>query len=60
MLQVRNRTPFVAKLLVLPDSDGVDNIVTVIKATFDIGGRFGVADEQHPDTLRRLSRQAGD
>lgn len=43
--------PFQAKLMLLADADGVDTVFTVIKGTFTIGERFGVAEEQVPIAL---------
>jgi hypothetical protein len=46
MLQVTNKTPFKANLLLLPDPSGVDTLFTVVKATFTIAARPALADEQ--------------
>jgi hypothetical protein len=51
VLQLENSTPFEAKLMLLPDEQGIDNVYTVVKATFTIGERFGLADEQASLTL---------
>lgn len=51
MLQVTNQTPFKAVLMPIPDADGIDTVFTVVKATFTIGERIVVADEQVPVTL---------
>jgi hypothetical protein len=51
MLQLRNQTPFAAQLMLLPDRDGIDTLFTVIKGTFTIGERLGLAAEQLPLTL---------
>jgi hypothetical protein len=37
MLQLENRTPFAANLLLLPDTDAVDTLFAVIRGTFRIG-----------------------
>ena len=48
MLQIKNATPFSAKLMLLGDRDGIDTVYTVVKATFAIGEKFGLAEEQVP------------
>ena len=48
MLQLQNPTPFKAMMTLLPDADGVDTLFTVVKGTFSIGDRVGLADEQVP------------
>lgn len=48
MLQLKNATPFAAKLMLLPDADGIDTLYGVVKATFKIGPRLTVAEEQTP------------
>jgi hypothetical protein len=51
MLQVKNRTPFKTSLMLLPDADGIDTVYTVVKATFTLGSRLTLADEQVPVVL---------
>src|SRR5690242_14955254 len=51
MLQVQNRTPFVAQLNLLPDANGVDTVFGILKATFSLGAVVRVSDEQVPVTL---------
>ena len=46
MLQIKNATPFKASLMLLPDADGIDTMYTVVKATFALGSRLTLADEQ--------------
>jgi hypothetical protein len=49
MLQVKNETPFVPGLSVLPDLDGVDTLYVSVKATFEIGAHgVRVAEKQLP------------
>lgn len=48
MLQVDNRTPFVAQLACFADEDGVDAVYPIIKATFIIGDRISLAPTQLP------------
>jgi hypothetical protein len=51
MLQLKNQTPFVAQIMLLPDRSGIDTLFTVIKATFVLGDSLRLADEQLPITL---------
>lgn len=51
MLQLKNATPFAAKIMLLPDRGGIDTLFTVVKATFTIGESLGIADEQVPIVL---------
>jgi hypothetical protein len=51
MLQVTNRTPFEAQLVPMPDQHGVDTAFTIVKATFALEPRFGVAEAQVPITF---------
>lgn len=49
MLQVKNETPFVPGIAVLPDATGVDTLVLAVKATFAIqDGAVRVAEDQAP------------
>jgi hypothetical protein len=49
MLQVKNQTPFVPGLSVLPDPTGVDTLYIAVKATFEIGaGGIRIAETQLP------------
>lgn len=48
MLQLKNTTPFKAKILLMPDPDGIDSLYTVIKATFVLDTEPTPADEQIP------------
>jgi hypothetical protein len=51
MLQLRNATPFKAMILPLQNVEGVDTVFTVVKATFSLGDRIGLAEEQVPVSL---------
>lgn len=51
MLQLKNTTPFAAKLMVLPDAAGIDTVYGVVKGTFTLGTRLAPADEQVPVTM---------
>ena len=48
MLQLKNKTPFEAGIAVLPDQNGVDSLIIIIKATFSLNGKVDVAAEQVP------------
>jgi hypothetical protein len=51
VLQLKNKTPFKATILPLPDADGIDTVYTVVKGTFAIGRETALAEEQVPVTL---------
>lgn len=51
MLQLKNSSPFVAQIAVLPDVRGIDTLYVTVKATFAMGGRLEVADPQPPVLL---------
>jgi len=46
MLQLTNRSPFAASMAVLPNEEAVDTLYVVVKATFNIGKEFTLAEEQ--------------
>ncbi len=48
MLQLANKTPFQVTMNLFPDTDGVDTVFVVIKATFTLGPSLVVAPEQQP------------
>ncbi len=48
MLQLANRSPFQASLAAFPDADGIDALVVVVKATFDLAAEPALATEQVP------------
>jgi hypothetical protein len=49
MLQIDNKTSFVASLLTFPDEDGIDALYPVIKATFNFPqGKISIAEKQMP------------
>jgi len=48
MLQLKNTTPFEAKILLMPDPQGVDSLYTIIKATFAMETQVTRAEEQCP------------
>jgi hypothetical protein len=51
VLQLKNRTPFKATILPLPDTDGIDTVYTVVKGTFTFARELTIAEEQLPVTL---------
>lgn len=50
MLQFSNATPFAGSLTVMPNVDGIDSIIAVVKGTFTLGAEPQVAHEQVPVT----------
>ena len=46
MLQLKNNTPFAAQLALFPNQFGVDSLYIFVKATFNIGQQWTLADEQ--------------
>ena len=48
MLQLQNHSPFNAYIALFPDEKGVDTLYVMIKATFDIGEKIRVSEEQLP------------
>jgi hypothetical protein len=53
MLQLKNSTPFVGSLLLLPDPDGIDTLFTVVKGTFSLTPQVAPANEQVPVALEQ-------
>jgi hypothetical protein len=51
VLQLKNLTPFQAVLIPLADADGIDTVFAIVKATFVLGPRISLAEEQVPVTL---------
>ncbi len=51
MLQLINRTPFAAQIMLLPDAQGVDTLFAVVKGTFSISEGLRPAAEQVPVAL---------
>lgn len=51
MLQLKNHSPFEAKICLFPDENGVDTVYVVVKATFDIGPELSIAEKQEPPVL---------
>jgi len=48
MLQLKNTTPFAAQLALFPNQYGVDSLYIIVKAIFNIGQQWTLADEQKP------------
>lgn len=46
MLQLKNNTPFESSLALFPDQRGIDTLYIVVKATFNIGQEWTLADKQ--------------
>lgn len=51
MLQLKNSSPFEPAIALFPDEGGVDTLYVVVKATFELGERLEIAEEQVPPTL---------
>jgi hypothetical protein len=52
MLQVRNETPFVPRMLLVPNEQGIDTLYLMVKATFELqGNALRVAEQQCPLVL---------
>ncbi|PRQ03624.1 hypothetical protein ENSA5_13790 [Enhygromyxa salina] len=51
MLQLHNTSPFVPTIFALADRRGVDTLIAVVKATFELGAVVEIAAEQRPITL---------
>ena len=51
MLQLDNKTPFVANLGLVPDEAGIDTLYPALKATFEIGECLRIAPQQQPVVL---------
>jgi len=51
LLQLKNNSPFEAKICLFPDEKGVDTVYVVVKATFAISPALSVAGEQVAPTL---------
>jgi hypothetical protein len=50
MLQLQNSTKFAAGMALFPNEDAVDTLYVIVKATFNFGKEFTLADEQTPPT----------
>lgn len=48
MLQLQNNTPFDANMALFPNEDAIDTLYILVKATFDIGKNWTLADKQAP------------
>lgn len=51
MWQLQNKTPFAASTAFFPNEKGADTIYVIVRATFNIGKAFTLADEQAPPTV---------
>lgn len=48
MLQLRNTTPFSARLAAMPDEQGVESLYIIVKGSFRIGSKWTLLEEQSP------------
>ncbi len=48
MLQLNNGTPFLGTLFLAADPDGIDSLYAIIKGTFQLDAKMGIADKQVP------------
>jgi hypothetical protein len=48
MLQLKNSTPFAGAIALLPDTQGVDTVFAIVKATFALTEALSVAEQQVP------------
>ncbi len=46
MFQLKNRTPFATEMTVLPNEQGIDTLYLMVKASFIIGEKWQLTDEQ--------------
>lgn len=46
MMQLNNKTPFAAQIVLSPDDDGVETLFIVVKASFKMGTSLMLAEEQ--------------
>jgi len=48
MLQLQNSTPFAANMALFPNEEAIDTLYILVRATFNIGKQWTLADEQLP------------
>jgi len=48
MLQLQNSTPFAASMALLPNEEAVDTLYLMVRATFNIGAQWTLAEQQLP------------
>lgn len=48
MLQLKNNSPFAATMALFPNVHGVDTLYVIVKATFNIGNKWTLAEKQLP------------
>ena len=51
MLQLKNHSPFEPAITLFANEQGVDTLYVVVKATFQLGQKLSIAEEQVPPTL---------
>ena len=60
MLQVKNPTSFPATILAMPDPEGIESVLGILKATFTVGKDVRPAEEQVPIITRDVYHGAPD
>ncbi len=48
MLQLHNSTPFAASMALFPDEKAIDTLYLMVRATFNVGAQWTLAEEQLP------------
>ena len=48
MLQIQNNTPFAADMNLFPNEQAIDTLYVLVRATFNIGKQWTLADKQEP------------
>ncbi len=51
MLQLKNDSPFAPSIALFPDEKGIDTLYVAVKATFHLGDRLEIAEEQVPPVM---------
>ena len=51
MLQIQNNTPFAADMNVFPNEHAIDTLYVLVRATFNIGKQWTLADKQVPPMI---------
>ena len=51
MLQLKNNTPFASNMALFPNEYGVDSLYVMVKASFNIGHNWTLADKQLPPSV---------
>jgi hypothetical protein len=48
MLQLKNNTPFATSFALFPNEDAIDTLYIIVRATFNIGQKWTLSDNQQP------------